>query len=518
MQPMRDRSRLGIVPSAANLITLALAAAVLSSFVPVVALAANPIRSSVAFGPSTPPMYAPGAERPRDPNKRWGPAAASTRHLSRIPPVVSSSLAQGSNWLGTNCISSGGGCGSSPTVPADPGIAVGSSDLIETTNVSIAVYNKAGGFIANTNWQQWFGVPTSHRFTDPDVVWDFLSLFYVFTVIDESANVLYYAGSEASTATSGWCVGSISQPASAGSYDYAKIGTDSQSIYVTYNLVDSNGHYLPSNLLFVTKNLEGNTFCTGINTNGVNGLTNTDGTAAISIWPANEKVQASEGFGAAMYLLDSHVVQAANSWRDDINLFVAHNVALAREVNMVTTGDKYEGPVDVPQLNGSSFLTLKNPQLTGAFLNDDTTIFIALTSLYDYGGGNLKDSPWWARINPGSSAFMWSTRFYDPGSYLFHPGISAFANATGKGGVITFTKCTGSQYEQLLVQQFNSDGSLNGPVLVPFSASQAYLAQPTRWGDFATSAIDPNGPAIYSVDEVEYQDSYNWSTWITVNQ
>lgn len=439
---------------------------------------------------------------------------ASLALLLAVSPVTSAmALSQGPNWLGVNCIAAGGGCVA--IAPADPGIAVGTSDVVETTNGGWAVYGKSGGVVASRTWFSWLGTPSSDFIGDPYVVWDLLAQHYLMSVYDYTSAVLYIQASQGSTGSGSWCTATVSANKPEGeSFDYDKIGADAQNIYVTFD--DYGNHvFNGANALYIPKSLES---CSSGNIARTYFLKNTDGTYAYSVWPVNEKVQAQEPEGFVEYFVDNRIDQARTSPRYDINMFVIHNASIYATVD-ITTGQYYEQGVDVPQLNGPN-LQMRDDVLSGAFLNDDLSIYLTSTTAANY-SGVVKDALWFARLNPANRTVIWANIFADSNSYLAWSGISAFAQSTGTGGVLTFTKSTSSQYPQMLVQQFNTDGSLNGPVLVPFSASQPYTPPSNlccRWGDFATSAVDPSGPAMYSADEVEYQDSSNWSTWLSSNQ
>ena len=82
---------------------------------------------------------------------RTAQASAAQPRVGSMTVAEGPLLSQGPSWLATNCIPSGGGC-SPRTVPADPGLAVGSTDLVEVSNVAMSEWSKSGSYLAQQLW------------------------------------------------------------------------------------------------------------------------------------------------------------------------------------------------------------------------------------------------------------------------------------------------------------------------------------------------------------------------------
>ena len=160
----------------------------------------------------------------------WAPSAAA---LTGTPTLQSSSAFAG----GADVT----GCGSTPCVePPDPWIAVGPTDIVESTSVSIRISDRSGTLLTDVSLPDFFGEPLGQVVDgEARMVWDNLAGRWLATEVsaDCSNGYIYLAVSDSADPMSGWSVYGWSMPGAM--YDFPGLGLSSDKIVISANIFGS---------------------------------------------------------------------------------------------------------------------------------------------------------------------------------------------------------------------------------------------------------------------------------------
>jgi len=178
------------------------------------------------------PAEATGPLTARDPS---GPNAGTGVQVAGplIPTNIVRANFAGVTQAGANC----GGC-----QPPDPGAAVSPTQIAETVNLRLQVYNKSGGALCGFGLNTFLG--TSSSISDPHIQWDNRNNRFSMVVIPVPATTtatprMFLATSQTSSACGGWWVYNLSFSGSlypAGTLlDYPYLGQDSVSLLSSSN-------------------------------------------------------------------------------------------------------------------------------------------------------------------------------------------------------------------------------------------------------------------------------------------
>ena len=155
-----------------------------------------------------------------------GPAVGT---FTGTPPLAASS-----NFAGG---SDPTGCGSPPCLePPDPWVAVGPNDIVQATNASIRISNRAGALRGEVSLPDFFVEPAGQSFGgDPRVLWDSLHGRWLAVEMSGDCSVghLYLAVSDTIDPMGGWIVYRWSAGGSI--LDYPGLGVSSDQVVVSVN-------------------------------------------------------------------------------------------------------------------------------------------------------------------------------------------------------------------------------------------------------------------------------------------
>lgn len=122
-------------------------------------------------------------------------------------------------------------------------MAAGTSDEVETVNSQWASYDRTGVQMYQTFWQTWFGAPPTNPGTgyfDSHVIWDYIGHQYI-QIVDDYTGI-YLSVSTTSSQGGNWCVTRLPMSLASGQWgDFPLVGVDSNAIWITYNVYNSNG-------------------------------------------------------------------------------------------------------------------------------------------------------------------------------------------------------------------------------------------------------------------------------------
>ena len=196
--------------------------------------------SSLPNGPVNQTVKVQGALR-RDgtPSWKWqgtpGPVVAkpnAPQPLAAVPTHVHR------NFAGINLANASCGC-----QPPDVNMAVGVKNLVETTNLTLAVYSKGAPptLLKNTAFSTFLG--TSDGLSDPRVIWDPTWKRFSIVLTDTSNPSLWMAFSTSIDGTAGWYIYHVGLPLPAGSIgDYPMIGQTQDALTFTTNNFTTSGY------------------------------------------------------------------------------------------------------------------------------------------------------------------------------------------------------------------------------------------------------------------------------------
>ena len=405
--------------------------------------------------------------------------------------------------------------------PPDPSIAIGPNDLVVVTNNVIRFYNKAnpGNILHEDTLDNWYTgtVPIGVSFFDPKVIYDQFNGHYIILAM----------GKKQATNQSWWLVSASPGPSTAGIWHFYALDATLNNTTPTANWADHPGIGIDGVALYLTANMF--TFAQGggfqyakiriVNLANIYaggslppwvdlwGLQNTSGTMASFIEPASRY----ELIGPPMFLVNAST--SGNSltfWRIDNPLsptptLTKWNVAV----------DPSSAPPDAEQPNTATRIS------TGA----STRLFQAQ---YRFGGiwtanvvsYNTVDGPHAAirlyEIKSGGSGLWNQMVLWNPDFYMFNP---SFATDTDDNFVVSFSLSGRTDFPSIwYTGRLASDPSNTIYTVITLLKASTVSYQnggnPTRWGDYSGTALDPaTGCTVWMYNEFAKTGTL-WSTWI----
>lgn len=198
-----------------------------------------------------------GSNLPSRPTSGTKPGAASS--ASAPQPLILQNSFDGLRQSNASC-----NC-----QPPDVNAAIGPSHIVESVNLSLAVYSKAGALLQNTALATFLG--TSDGLSDPRVVYDPTWNRWTLVLTDTSSPSLWFAYSAGPDPTGGWWIYHVGFPFAAGSIvDYPMVGMDQDALIYTSNNFDASDNYINSTAFTVAKARVYNGFGWGAPLFGVN--------------------------------------------------------------------------------------------------------------------------------------------------------------------------------------------------------------------------------------------------------
>lgn len=400
------------------------------------------------------------------------------------------------------------GISQTPWTPPDPTLAVGPDHIVETVNMAVAFYTKAGELQFSANLDEtgnpgFFEDLGAGGFVfDPKCFYDHYADRFVIValeVYDPNQSWIDIAISDDSDPNGVWYKYRTNSVVSVGSstywVDYPGFGYDETGYYVTGNLF-------------------------GLNVGGFGGVLfrSFDKTPLLSGQTASIRdvrdgnggsVQVAQHFGANnsplfVSLQSSSALRVQSVRNPHTSPSISTTIVTVPPFSFPSNG--------APSLGGGSV-----SPLDGRIMNvhwRDGNLFAAHS--IDSGGRNLGR---WYRLATGNWPESGSVTFAEsgnldagPGKHTTYPAI--YSNAAGDVGVVAAVS-SASQYVDVSVAGrtlSDAPGSMGAFTQVVVGSSG--LANFNRWGDYFDIALDPADDETFWVIG-QYQDSGGWRTWIS---
>ena len=407
---------------------------------------------------------------------------------------------------------------SDPTVsPPDTNGAIGPNSYIETINLKVALYTRAGGLITSAN----FSTLTGHSqfcLSDPMALWDPASQRFFYNIWDVCASTMAWGFSKDTNPTT--IPGSFCNYTSSFGYttndlpDYPKLGQTKDFLLIGVNHYTSPQflHADRTDLLWINKYKNPNpvTTCPSPSAFGAGifkNLKNEDGTIAFTPVPPIQTDKSPTTF----------IITSSDIECPDIcgtgTLITVHALRpsptnplvpqLKVKGQSITVG-AFESPPDAPQKNSADTLDTLDGRLTHAVSGKDPAngnqlaVWVAHSVL---GGAGAKIN--WYEINPlpvNNPTLFQSGSVSDSNLYVFNAGISNDRACDlagcphGDSMVLGFSTSSSTAFPASQMVSKIGAGAQSSFVVVKQSTTfdNDFTCAPTcRWGDYGGATPDP---------------------------
>ena len=405
--------------------------------------------------------------------------------------------------------------------------ASNSGDLVETVNSDFAGYNKSNGVqLYDNSLFSWYNIPTGGKIFDPHVTYDPIGNEYVMVASDGTN--FRVSVSVQGNASGLWCRYTLNATTVAGQFaDYPQIGVDQRYIYLTMVDYSSETASSPSDNVFVA-------------------LSRTDAESC-KTKPAGRSAHTLRDPGTGCLLCQNNL---------------SFRVAPATDFDSTYTGgwlaDSYGGggshitvwnfnssdtlvPTQVSTPSYSVATSAQQPGTPTSYLDTGNTTFtnitklggtlyLALTSGYDWGNGNKNAVVNWMQVSVPSVNGInvaKSGSFGAAGLWFFDPSTSGPATA-GQYQVFNFAIAGASQAPAGATATYTNSGDSYSPYTVTLAGGTNYgdatwqldtsdcSASPCyRWGDFTSLMNDPTNLSSMWATQGAAPTADAWVTQLT---
>lgn len=409
--------------------------------------------------------------------------------------------------------------------PPDTNAAVGATQIVETVNISYAVFDKATGTptagpISINNL--WTGVDSScsspTNLSDPVVLYDQLAGRWVVEIITVSSPYKYcYAVSTTSDATGSYHAYAFQDPV--GLPDYTKVGIWPDAYYHSARMFQSGATYKGPKACAVDRAamIAGSAAtmqCFQINNTAVDGMLPSclDGTR---LPPA----------GSPNYFLLLGSSTTLQMWKFHVDFTTPANSTFTGPTNITVASYTEAGSFGgfVPQLGTSQKLdglgfTLMH-RLAYRNFPGGTTPHESLVVTHNIAvgsGSSLRYAPRWYEIrSPGTTPVVFQQGSYSPDATYRWAGSIAM----DKAGDIALGYSTSSSSIHPAIRytgRIPSDtlGKMEAEATILSGAGSQTGNRLYRWGDYSSMSVDPvDGCTMWFAQEyIPSNGSFNWST------
>jgi hypothetical protein len=430
----------------------------------------------------------------------------------------------GLSFLGVgNGFSGPNGTFSVQYAPPDTNAAVGATQIVETVNISYAVFNKttgtpAAGPISINNL--WAGVDascaSSTNLSDPVVLYDQMAGRWVVEIITVSSPYKYcYAVSTSSDATGTFNAYAFQDPV--GLPDYTKVGIWPDAYYHSARMFKGGATYLGPKACAVNRSamIAGTAAtmqCFQINNTGVDGMlpSSLDGS---TLPPA----------GSPNYFILLGSSTTLQMWKFHVDFTTPANSTFTGPttitVNSYTEAGSFNGYVPqagtTQKLDGLGF-TLMHRLAYRNFTGTSPHESLVVTHSVAVGSSTARRyAPRWYEIrSPGTTPVVYQQGSYSPDTtYRWAGSIAmdkvgdiALGYSASSTSIHPAIRYTGRVPTDTLNKMEAEATILNG------SGSQT--GRLYRWGDYSSMAIDPVDDCTmwYAQEYIPSNGSFNWAT------
>lgn len=429
-----------------------------------------------------------------------GPAQASL-----AAPALTTAASANFAGLGTDSVN---------TAPADVNAAAGPSDVLETTNTGIALYSRIGTLQYSTSLDAWFGGTGNF---DPHVYYEPLGQRFI-AVTSAPDRTLRIRVSDDSSAAGSWCGYNLANAVPAGHLaDFPLIGSNQHLFMVTVadfdgasprHLKDARIYQYPRSAIEACGGSVSGYYYKGLRDPNTGNVFQGDQVAA-PIVPVTDSSEENDA-----YLVDSYASGGSHVtlWRIDTN-----NQALYAHK---TTTQQYQPPDPVPQPGTTHRLDPGDSRITQAVAGV-YGIYVALTSKYDWGGGNVNSIVSWMQLDPvnGQQQIRAYGGFGRSGTWFFYPAVAMshngsymFSFSESSGSEYPYSGYVGMDYSGVRgTTYYLAQGSYSYALIKSDNCSDCY-----RWGDYGSSRSDPANPESFIVSQESTTATDRWGTQVAL--
>lgn len=399
------------------------------------------------------------------------------------------------------------------SIPPDPHLAVGPTQIIGVVNSRFRIFDKTGTVLKTIESGSWFSsvLPGADPF-DPKVVYDHHNKRWIMVWLHLGSSTAYFlvSVSDDSTATGAWhnwaLPSHVNGSTNAGNWgDYQGVGFNKDGLFITSNQFTFPGSYNYQKLRII---------------------------------PFTDLYTATPG---------------AVTWRDiwDIRHPGGNEVGFGiRPTYSFSSGSDYYLVARSPFVTGTYFTVYKitnpttNPVMTGvnipvtAYSDPENAGQLGGSQAIDGGGSNLRHEPIFRNnklyfahaVRSGTGGLYSSVRFLEidvtsntatsdvaqgaDNFWHFYPSLAVDAQGNA---AITYTRSGTAQYAgAYFTGKPAGFGGLTGSKVIKAGAGYYYKTfggSRNRWGDYNGAALDPSNGNIWMLSE--YVASTNtWGSWI----
>lgn len=429
------------------------------------------------------------------------PRPLSTAAVRRARGTVSTFTTTVGRWSGLGQVGS--------LSPSDVNVAAGPNDIVEVTNSGFAVYSRAGAELYKTSLDGWFGGTDNF---DPHVFYEPLGHHFI-AVVDHDGRDLQLSISDDDTAIGSWCGVIIKNVVPSGHFaDFPLIGSNLHRIVMSIvdfssegsggQVKDSRVYNFPRTTLESCQSASGYYYKNLRDPNTGNFFSSDH--VATQIAPV-----ISYSSDELPYLVDTYRNGGAHAtmwWIDANNVLRAHRV-------VTQTYDK-QSPAAQP---GTTHRIDPGDNRITQAVGTDRGVFVAFTSKYDWGGGDVNSVLEWVQFDPapGAEQLLNDGAFGRRGQWFMYPAVAMNHNHDLMFG---WAESGASEYPSSgYVSQ-----DVNGVQGVPYFLDQgAYswslvkgenCSDCYRWGDYGSALLDPANSNDFLVAQQTTTATDVWGT------
>ncbi len=460
---------------------------------------------------------AAGAIRPMSPT-RDRPTAPSERGTIAAARPVNAAFLNSNGFDGaditSNCLVA------SPCAlwiaPPDVSVAVGPSQVVETTNLVLHIYDRSGNHILLTQLQSFIGTGSYDLVSDPRVLFDISSGRYFLSLFgyDHSTNtgIIWVAVSDSSDATGAWSIYGFTESPTLP--DYPNLGISDDKVVLTDNGF-ADGSSTASFIGAETRVLNKADMLAGA---GVHGVSFSPDQNHFSLAPAQSLSSTSDLYLASINSLAPQCgVDTAPNLQSTVTVWTVHGVPNVSAVSLTAVNLAMSGvfrPPCADQPGAAGSLDTGDNRVMRAVWKNGVLATTETTGCNWSGDSTTRDCLHSLAISTGSSPSI-TDQFVlgAPGYDYYYPALQI----ENTGNVVAvFARSATSEYASIRDmgwQLGNAASTFRGSQLLKagngvFSGFSRGGAN--RWGDFFGASVDASDQsAVWVAGEYAKDDTSN---------
>jgi hypothetical protein len=434
--------------------------------------------------------------------------------------------------------------------PPDPNGSIGPHSYIQTINLQIGIYDRAGALITSAPFSTLTGA--TDFLSDPQIVFDVRSNRFYYLILrvgslEAPVSTMLWGFSKSNNPTSipgGFCNYETDFGWGGTIADYPKLGTTEDFLLIGVNVYPTLATFLESDVGWIikpVKNRKSITTCPAANTivsGKQTALLNSDGaTLSSTPEPAQQADPTSDGWIVS-------VPDPTNSGASGTELELYHvtkNPNGTPDIPQVATAvavSEYSPPAPALQKNGIHPIDTLDGRLTHAVsaIDPNHGSSVALWTGHTIFGGAGAEFRWY-EIDVANSTLFQSGDITDPNRFVFNGAIAPDRAVKGKplskrffgGNMVTgFTTSGANDFPAVqMVSKIGSNPTSAFVLLVqspgPDEGFDCFELGKCRWGDYGGAFPDSSAPSNGSVGKVWLSNMWDngesdplaatWRTW-----